>query len=161
MQPDGPDQAARRESPAEALDRNWNELLQEVRVLQTGVQILGAFLLTIPFQQRFAGLTREQHALYLALLVLTGVTTGLLIAPVSWHRILFRQGRKADLVRLANGFVLAGLAGLITVLSGAVALVFDVVSGRGPAIVAGLVSAVLLFLGWFVAPRAAQRGAKP
>ncbi len=83
----------RNETPLERADRNYNELLQELRVAQTGVQILFAFLLTIPFQQRFgemvnAGLRQE----YLATLLVTAMATALLIAPVTMHRILFRQG---------------------------------------------------------------------
>src|SRR5674536_216271 len=85
----------RRETPAERLDRNWNEILQELRVTQTGIQILTGFLLTVPFQQRFAELTADQRRIYLTLVVLASVTTGLLVAPVSLHRWLFRRGAKS------------------------------------------------------------------
>src|SRR5665648_414537 len=66
----------RSETPAERLDRNWNEILQELRVTQTGIQILTGFLLTVPFQQRFAELTDDQRRIYLTLVVLAAVTTG-------------------------------------------------------------------------------------
>ena len=101
----------RDETPIERADRNYNELLQELRVAQTGVQILFAFLLTIPFQQRFGeevgtGLRKE----YLVTLLVTAMATALLIAPVTMHRILFRQGLKPQLVTVADRLAKAGLA---------------------------------------------------
>src|SRR3712207_4786869 len=79
----------RHETPAERSDRNWNGLLQELRVTQTGVQILTGFLLTLPFQERFEDLDGYQRTLYLVLVLLAILTTGLITAPVSLHRILF------------------------------------------------------------------------
>src|SRR5674476_682953 len=120
----------RRETPAERLDRNWNEILQELRVTQTGIQILTGFLLTVPFQQRFAELTDDQRRIYLTLVVLAAVTTGLLVAPVSMHRWLFRRGAKSALVIEADRLMRVGLVFLAVVVSGVVLLVFDVVTTR-------------------------------
>src|SRR5665647_158164 len=129
----------RRETPAERLDRNWNEILQELRVTQTGIQILTGFLLTVPFQQRFAELTDDQRRIYLTLVVLAAVTTGLLVAPVSMHRWLFRRGAKSALVIEADRLMRVGL-------------VFLVVTTRPVALgVAGGLFALLVG-GWFVMP---------
>src|SRR5450830_1417352 len=142
----------RRETPAERLDRNWNEILQELRVTQTGIQILTGFLLTVPFQQRFADLTADQRRIYLTLLVLASVTTGLLVAPVSLHRWLFRRGAKSTLVTEAYRLMREGLVFLAVVVSGVVLLVFDVVTTRPVALgVAGGLFALLVG-GWFVMP---------
>ena len=97
------------ESESERLTRNLNELLQELRVTQTGVQILTGFLLTLPFSQRFTTLDGTQKAAYLAILSGSVVATGLLIAPVAFHRILFRHGERPWLVRAANRAALTGL----------------------------------------------------
>lgn len=136
------------------MDRNWNELLQELRVTQTGVQIITGFLLTVPFQQRFAELDAYQRGTYLALVVLAVITTGLIVTPVSLHRMLFRRRLKPQLVNAGDRLARTGLAGLALVLTGTAMLVFDIVVSR----TAGLVAAclVLAFLAglWVVLPRA-------
>jgi hypothetical protein len=143
----------RDETPMERADRNYNELLQELRVAQTGVQILFAFLLTIPFQQRFAeevgaGLRQE----YLATLLVTTMATALLIAPVTMHRILFRQGLKPQLVTTADLLAKAGLACLAFAVLLAVFLIVSVVSARDTAFwfVGGL--GLLFAVTWVVFP---------
>jgi glucan phosphoethanolaminetransferase (alkaline phosphatase superfamily) len=147
----------RDESPLERLDRNWNEILQELRVTQTGIQILSGFLLTVPFQQRFAELTSDQRLIYLVLVVLAAVTTALLVAPVSMHRMLFRRGAKSTLVTEADRFMRVGLVCLALVVSGVVLLVFDVVATRGTAlVVSGALLGVLVGT-WFVLPRVLAR----
>src|SRR5690349_5468234 len=88
------DRVGRDETPLERADRDWNELLQELRVVQTGVQLLTAFLLTLPFTQRFAELDPVHVNLFVGVVLLAATATGLLIAPVSLHRHLFRQRRK-------------------------------------------------------------------
>ncbi len=128
----------------ERLDRNWNELLQELRVAQTGVQILTGFLLTVPFSDRFLDLTDHQRTLYLGVLVGSVVTTCLIVAPVSFHRVLFRQHQRAWLVAAANVCARLGLAALAVVSSSVVLLVFDVAVGTGP----GLVAASLVLAGF-------------
>jgi Family of unknown function (DUF6328) len=121
----------------ETLTRNWNELLQELRVTQTGVQILTGFLLTVPFSNRFEDLTSFQRNVYLAVLAGSVLTTGLVVAPVAMHRVLFRQRRRELLVESGNRFAMAGLAMLAVTVSGVVLLVVDVVVGATAGWVAG------------------------
>src|SRR6478752_8344398 len=85
------DDARPDETPTQRADRNWDELLQELRVAQTGVQVLTGFLLTLPFQARFTHLDAVQQATYLTAVVLGVVSIALLIAPLSSHRLLFHQ----------------------------------------------------------------------
>lgn len=141
----------------ETLTRNWDELLQEIRVTQTGVQILTGFLLTVPFSNRFGDLTLFQRNVYLAVLAGSVLTTGLVVAPVAFHRVLFRQRRRELLVESGNRFALAGLATLALTVSGVVLLVFDVVLGTTWAWVAGGTALLLFTLLWAVLPRVADR----
>ena len=106
------------------------ELLQELRVLQTGVQILAGFLLTLPFQARFATLDSFQTTLYLACVVLAALTTAMILLPVSVHRRLFRLRLKATLVSSADRITKVALAGVALLSVGTSALVFDVTAGR-------------------------------
>jgi hypothetical protein len=92
----------REESHDQRMDRNWNELLQELRVSQTGVQILAGFLLTLPFQQRFEGLRAPERTLYLCTVVVACASTLLLVTPVVLHRALFRRHAKDTLVHAAD-----------------------------------------------------------
>ena len=142
-----------RRRPPDRITRNWNELLQELRVLQTGVQILTGFLLTVPFSDRFTQLATYQRWLYLAVLVGSVLTTALILAPVAFHRILFRQRQRDWLVAAAHWCARAGLGLLAVVSSAVVMLVFDVVVNT----VAGLVAAALMlavFAGlWYGVPR--------
>ncbi len=141
----------------ETLTRNWDELLQEIRVTQTGVQILTGFLLTVPFTQRFADLTAFQKDVYLAVLAGSVITTGLVVAPVAFHRALFRKRRRELLVESGNRFALAGLATLALTVSGVVLLVVDVVSGTRAGVVSGGAMIALLLVLWFVLPRVLDR----
>src|SRR3712207_5010980 len=109
----------RNETELERCDRHLAELMQEVRVAQTGVQVLFGFLLTVPFTARFAELTGGQRALYIATLALAGCAAMLLIAPSAQHRVLFRCGDKPRLVRTANRYALAGLACVALAMVGA------------------------------------------
>jgi O-antigen/teichoic acid export membrane protein len=142
----------RDETPLERWDRNLVELLQELRVAQTGVQILFAFLLTLPFTNRFGAVGPIAKATYLATLIAAATAAALLIAPVSFHRLVFRQGKKPELVRTASVLAQLGLACLLVCVVGCVLLVVDVVSGVAWA--AGLAAAVCgLYLGlWYVLP---------
>ena len=142
----------RGESTNQRLDRNWLELLQELRVMQTGIQILTGFLLTVPFQARFEDLSSEQRGFYLVLVLLAAVTTGLMVAPVSMHRLLFRKGAKSTLVTSADRLMRVGLVFLALVVSGVVYLVFDVVVGPPAAMLAAGALLVLLALAWFALP---------
>jgi len=142
------------EQPSEeTLTRNWDELLQEIRVTQTGVQILTGFLLTVPCWNRFRELTAFQQDVYLAVLAGSVLTTGLVVAPVAMHRVLFRQRRRELLVEWGNRFAMSGLALLALTVSGVVLLVVDVVVGTTAGWVAsGLLLLVLTAL-WAVLPR--------
>lgn len=150
-------QGGRDETPVERADRNWNEILQELRVTQTGIQILTGFLLTVPFQQRFTELSAPQVRLYLALVAGASLTTGLLVAPVSLHRWLFRKHVKPSLVRAADRLMRLGLVFFALVVCGVVLLVFDVVVGPGVAVAASAGLLVLIVLAWFVLPAVLDR----
>lgn len=145
------------ESDGERLDRNWNEMLQELRVVQTGSQILAAFLLTLAFQPRFAELTPFQVSVYLCLVVAAAGTTALALTPVVLHRMLFRQGAKDRVVARTNGILVASLAGVGLVLVGTLVLIFDVVLGGWAGLIAGLAAALLVPALWFAVPWSARR----
>src|SRR3954453_19461469 len=100
----------RDETPTERLDRNWTDLLQELRVVQTGVQLLTGFLLTLPFQARFATLTQAQKNIYLATVTAAVISTCFLIAPVSLHRLLFRRHARAATVNVSHRLAILGMA---------------------------------------------------
>ena len=136
----------------EELDRNWNELLQELRVAQTGVQILTGFLLTVPFSSRFEELDQLQLTAYLVVLSGAALTTALVIAPVAFHRLLFRQHEKDWLVRAANLSARCGLVSLALTVSGVLFLVFDIVVGLAAGLVALAVSLVVFAVLWAVVP---------
>ncbi len=149
----------RPESPEQRSDRNWNELLQELRVMQTGVQILTGFLLILPFQSRFAELDGYQHTVYLVLVLVCVMTTGLLVAPVALHRALFRKHLKWSVVTGGDRMTRAGLVLLAIALSGTALLVFDVVLSRAAGIVVGSAAAVVLLGLWAVVPAIVRRKA--
>src|ERR1700757_4492576 len=101
--------SARHETKTERLDRNWASLLQELRVTQTGVQLLTGFLLTLPFQQRFDQLGGSVHVVYLVTVACSIGSTVFLVAPVAMHRLLFRRHRLRTLVSIGHRCALAGL----------------------------------------------------
>lgn len=136
----------RDETEAERLDRNWSEMLQELRVTQTGTQILTGFLLTIPFQQRFTDLDEFQRITYLVLVALAVLATLTALAPVSLHRSLFRQGAKPQIVLLTNKLLTIALVFVALTLSGTALLIFEVVAGPVAGIVASAVAIGLSIL---------------
>ena len=142
----------RGETPEERADRNMNELLQELRVVQAGVQILVAFLLSMSFTERFARIDEFQRWTYVITLLLTALTTGLLVAPAAIHRMLFGKGVKAATVRIGHRLFIAGLAALTLTLTGAVLLVLDVAVGRVFAWWSAAVLLAVLVGLWFVLP---------
>jgi glucan phosphoethanolaminetransferase (alkaline phosphatase superfamily) len=147
VEPEQVPRTGRNESVEERMDRNWMELIQELRVLQTGVQILGGFLLTLPFQARFEHLDDWQRGLYLFNVMAAALTTALILLPVSVHRRLFRRGLKATLVSSADAIAKWALAGVAILIVGSATLVFDVTAGRIAAVIAGsLIILVLLVL---------------
>lgn len=160
MDVDGPDEDARwdgrqrNETETQRLDRNWSSLLQELRVVQTGVQLLTGFLLTLPFQQRFDILGDDMQIVYLATVSTAVLSTALLIAPVGMHRLLFHRHRLAELVRAAHLCAYAGLLLLGIAVTGMTVIIFDAVAGLTPALIAG-VSVLVVFTGfWLVLPLA-------
>jgi len=151
----------RNESVEEQMDRNWMELLQELRVLQTGVQILAGFLLTLPFQSRFEDLDSFQVGLYLTNVVVAALTTALIMLPVSVHRRLFRKRLKATLVSSADSITKVALGGVALLSVGTSALVFDVTAGRSAGLTAGgVLLAVLLVLLVYVPKRLQKKASK-
>ena len=144
--------AGRHETEAERLDRNWDELLQELRVVQTGVQILGGFLLTLPFQQRFTEIEDINRRVYLVAFCLTVVATAFLVAPVASHRLLFRKREKGTLVAIANVCARIGLVALALAVSAVAFIIFDVVTGTGAAVAAAAAVLLLFVVNWLLLP---------
>lgn len=151
---------ARSETPVEKLDRNWSSLLQELRVVQTGVQLLTGFLLIVPFQARFADLGAAMRAVYLVTVSCSILSSILLTAPVGMHRLLFRQHRLGLLVSASHRFALTGMFLLGSAMTGVSILVFDAVSGPRLAWIAGACAALAIVGFWVVAPLALRRGPK-
>jgi hypothetical protein len=141
--PNRPD-VGRDESEEERLDRKWNDLLQELRVMQTGAQLTAGFLLTLPFQTSFQHLDTFQTTLYLVLVVVAALTTAQVMAPVAIHRRLSGEHVKERLVRTAHRFVFGVLASIAVLITGMAVLIFDVVVDRPLALVVGAVMAAVL-----------------
>jgi len=148
---------ARGETELERVDRNLIELLQELRVAQTGVQILFAFLLTLPFTQRFKSITPFQRDVYFVTLLLAAAATLFIIAPVAYHRILFRQHDKKHLVEVSNRLALVGLVFLALAMIGAILLITDVMFHEPLVAITVAVAAALFVLLWFVLPLLRRR----
>jgi hypothetical protein len=142
----------RDETDTERWDRNWADLLQELRVAQTGVQ-----LLTVPFQQRFAALPEHARVVYLVTTALSVAATALLIAPVGMHRLLFRRHARLLLVSIGQGCAVGGLGLLGLAVTGVVLLIFDTVAGTTAGIVAGGFAFVLFAGLWGVTPLVLRR----
>jgi hypothetical protein len=154
-------QPFRDESEAERLDRQLSELLQELRVILPGVQVLFAFLLTVPFSARFEDVTDTQRGVYVGVLLGTALATVLLMAPTALHRLRFRQRRKAQIVELSHRFTIAGLAVLALAVSAAVYLIVDVVYGRTGGLAAGLATLAAILVVWWLIPMSGRRPAEP
>lgn len=133
-------------------DRNFYDLLQEVRVAQTGVQILFAFMLTLPFSARFDTTSQVDRVVYVITLLAAAAASAFLIAPVSYHRLLFRRGRKPELVRNASRMALWGVGCLLIAIVGAVFVVLNVVYGAWLGVVGAAGVFVLATVLWFVMP---------
>ncbi|MCX2711083.1 DUF6328 family protein [Mycolicibacterium sp. J2] len=144
--------AARGETAAQRLDRNWASLLQEVRVVETGVQLLTGLLLTLPFQNRFDRLDAAMRVVYLATVGCSLGATILLVAPIGMHRMMFRQHRLDVIVAGAHRLAYYGLFLLALALAGVSVLIFDVVVGARAGILAGSVTALALIGLWLVLP---------
>lgn len=150
----------RDEDLAQQLDRHWLELLQELRVAQTGVQILFAFLLVVAFSGPFQDADGFTHGVFSVTLVVTAMATGLLIAPVSVHRLVYRRWLRPQLVRTASRMAMGGLLLMLIAVAGGLLLALDIVLPRGVAI-AIVVVVVVWFVGfWYVVPLALRRSAR-
>lgn len=145
-------QDQREETGLERLDRNLVELLQELRVAQTGPQILFAFLLSLTFTQRFGEVTGFQRQLYFVTLLLTAAAASLLIAPVSAHRLLFRQHEKGRLIPVANWLTIGGLLSLCLAIVGVLWFITDVLFGHWPGVLIAILSAAWFGLLWYALP---------
>ncbi|SNS86689.1 hypothetical protein SAMN06893096_109126 [Geodermatophilus pulveris] len=150
---------ARGETREQVLDRNVAELLQELRVVLTGVQILFAFLLSLAFTARFPDLGAFPTVVYTVTLMSTALATVVLVAPVSFHRTVFRRHRKEQLVRFADRALLIALVLLAVSITSAVLLVLDVVLGRGPAVAASTVVLATALVAWYALPLRHRRTA--
>ncbi|AEV82328.1 amine oxidase [Actinoplanes sp. SE50] len=148
-----------KETQKQRWDRNFADLLQELRVAQTGVQILFAFLLTLPFSSGFPKATEFQRDTYVVALISAAFATALIISPVAFHRALFRQGRKPELVRYAHRMASAGLACMLVSMVSSVLLVTDYVLHARWAVVLTVLSAGWFLTFWAILPVTHKRWA--
>ncbi|TCO18081.1 hypothetical protein EV652_116109 [Kribbella steppae] len=140
------------ENEAKRLDRQWNELLQELRLAQTGTQILFAFLLTIAFQATFQAADAFTHDVYAVTLIASALAVGLFLAPVSFHRLVYRQKLRDRMLPIAGHMTSAGLVFLVIAISGGVLLALDVVLSRTVAIIIVAIILVWFTVFWYVIP---------
>jgi hypothetical protein len=140
------------ESHQRRLARNLNELLQELRVAQAGVQILFGFLLSIVFTDRYASADGYIRITHLITILFAAGAVALLTAPAAWHRLLFRRGRREDVIEVANRFAIAGLACLAMAMTGTIVLLGEVIVGGWPAIALGAFALLVFGTLWFAWP---------
>jgi small-conductance mechanosensitive channel len=147
----------RDETDLERSDRNLDELMQEVRVVQTGIQILFGFLLTVAFQPKFARLSSFQKVDYFGTLLLAATTLVMLTAPSAWHRILFRRGDKTHLVTVANRFTMTGLATMGLTVIGVVMLLSDIAFRPAVTVLVTAITVIACATAWYVMPLLRRR----
>ena len=140
------------EDPQERTARELIELLQELRIVIPGVQILFAFLLTVPFSQGFTKLTTVQQYVFFATLLCTAAATALLIAPSAHHRLLFRRGVREQRLQMGNTLAILGLVFLVPAMVGVVYVITDLIFGLTTALIVTIVMALSFLLLWFVLP---------
>ena len=143
---------SKQETEKERWDRNFGDLLQELRVAQTGVQILFAFLLTLPFSNGFPKTTAFQKDTYIVSLLAAAAATAMIISPVAFHRALFRQGRKPELVRYAHRMATGGLAFMLIAMVSSVLLITDYLTNIWVALVLTGITAVFFLTFWAAVP---------
>lgn len=141
-----------RETERERWQRNFADLLQELRVAQTGVQILFAFLLTLPFSAGFTRTSNFQQDVYVVALLAAAAATALIISPVAFHRALFRQGRKPELVRYAHRVATGGLAFMLLSMVASVLLITDFLLPTPVAVLLGAVTGIWFLFFWALLP---------
>jgi O-antigen/teichoic acid export membrane protein len=142
----------RHESELERLDRNTVELLNELRVAGTGIQVLFAFLLVVPFNAGYNRLSSFDHYDYYVTLVCVAAAAVLLMSPSIHHRLLFRHGEKPFLIRVGNTVAIVAMAFLTVGMTGILVLISDVMFGGVTAVIAGVLTAVLVGALWFAVP---------
>jgi hypothetical protein len=145
------------ESRDERLARNVSELLQELRVAQAGVQFLFGFLLAVAFTEHYARASGFEQVVHLVAVVFATASVALLTAPAAWHRLLFRQGQRPHILRVANVLMVAGLVCLAIAMTATVLLLFKVVAGIAIATVFAVLVAVMFGVLWFVLPLRTRR----
>lgn len=143
----------RDETPNERSDRNWNDILQELRVALNGTQLIGGFLLAVAFQPRFDELDTYQLTLYLVLVSLAGLATVVGLAPVTLHRTLFRRQVKERVVRIGNRLLIGHLVVVALLVIGVSSLIFDWALSRTAGIIAMVVGVIVLLALWVALPR--------
>jgi hypothetical protein len=146
------DAARRDETETERLDRNWSDLLQELRVVQTGVQLLTGFLLTLPFQQRFTQLDAATRNVYLATISSAVLATAALVTPVSTHRLLFRRHARASMVMVGHRCAMLGLVMLGVAVCGVIDVIVSLVVSGPAGTVGAAITALLLLAAWVGVP---------
>ncbi|MDL9948842.1 DUF6328 family protein [Gordonia sp. ABSL11-1] len=147
----------RNETPTERLDRNWASLLQELRVVQTGGQILTGLMLTIPFQEGFEELTTREQRIFVLSLVFAVLSTITLISPVALHRLLFRRHAIDRLVDRAHRLTLIGITFLGLALTGVVSVIFDIAFGGWAALAAAIIAVAVFLVMWVALPMRERR----
>lgn len=145
-------QEGRDETPLERYDRNWGDILQELRVIQTGTQILTGFLLTVAFSQRFTDLEPYQVDIYLGLVIVAAIATLLGLAPVALHRALWGRHAKREIVHTADMLLKGALGAVALTLGGTVLLIFDVVLSLTTGIIAGVLAVLGALVLWVLLP---------
>jgi amino acid transporter len=147
----------RSEDDKQRIDRELMELLQELRVAVIGIQVLFAFLLTVPFSLRFESITTFQRDAYFVTLLLAALASVFLIAPSAQHRLLFRKKDKAQLLKRSNVLSLVGLVFLALAITGVVLLITDLLFSTTAVVVVSGSLAVLFVLFWFGQPLERRR----
>jgi len=145
------------ESRDQQLARNVSELLQELRVAQAGVQFLFGFLLAVAFTEHYARASGFEQVVHLIAVLFATASVALLTAPAAWHRVLFRQGQRPQILRVANLLMVTGLACLAVAMTATVLLLFKVVAGQAIAVVAAVVVALMFLVLWFLLQLRARR----
>ncbi len=153
--------SGRPESEEERADRNLTDLLQELRVALPGVQVLFAFLLTVPFTQRFDDLSDFDQKLYFGVLICVSLATVLLVAPTIGHRILFRRQQKEFIVTISNRLALVGMLMVALAMCGAIALISDFLFGTATAVISTAVMASAFIGFWFLGPIVRRQNLPP
>jgi Family of unknown function (DUF6328) len=154
-------ESGREETEEERADRNLSDLLQELRVALPGVQVLFAFLLTVPFTQRFDQLSSFDQRLYYGVLICVALATVMLVAPTAGHRILFRRQQKEFIITISNRLALIGLLLVAIAMTGAIALISDFIFGTATAVVSTIVMAVAFLGFWYVGPIVRRQNLPP